>query len=45
MPGILLVLIIRNNEKIIPDNTIIEYNDNIVICGLSYVQNKVNLNI
>lgn len=46
MPSVLLVLIIRNGENIIPDgNTSIEENDEVVLCGSSYNDNKNNLQL
>ncbi len=47
MPSVLLVLIIRNGENIIPNgSTIIKFNDEIVLCGASYTdtKNKLELN-
>ncbi|MBQ3437145.1 MAG: potassium/proton antiporter [Fusobacterium sp.] len=46
MPGVLLVLIIRNNNNIIPDgNTIIETGDKIVLCGSSFIDKNSHINL
>ena len=39
MPSVLLVLIIRNGQNIIPNgDTVIEKGDRIVLCGSSFVE-------
>jgi len=46
MPSVLLVLIIRNNENIIPNgNTVIEKGDRIVLCGSSFVEKDTRINL
>lgn len=46
MPSVLLVLIIRNNENIIPNgNTVIEKGDRIVLCGSSFVDKGTRINL
>lgn len=46
MPGVLLVLIIRNHKNIIPDgNTIIENADKIVLCGSSFIEKNARIKL
>ena len=46
MPSVLLVLIIRNGQNIIPNgDTIIEKGDRIVLCGSSFVDKDTRINL
>lgn len=46
MPGVLLVIIVRNNKNIIPNgNTIIENGDNIVLCGSSFKEKNNSIHL
>ena len=46
MPSVLLVLIIRNGQNIIPNgDTIIEKGDRVVLCGSSFVDKNTRINL
>ena len=46
MPSVLLVLIIRNRQNIIPNgDTVIEKGDRIVLCGSSFVEKDTRINL
>jgi Na+/H+ antiporter len=46
MPCVLLVLIIRNGQNIIPNgDTIIEKGDRVVLCGSSFVDKNTRINL
>ncbi len=46
MPSVLLVLIIRNEQNIIPNgDTIIEKGDRVVLCGSSFVDRDTRINL
>ena len=46
MPSVLLVLIIRNGQNIIPNgDTIIENGDRVVLCGSSFVDKDTRINL
>ena len=46
MPSVLLVLIIRNGQNIIPNgDTVIEKGDRIVLCGSSFVDKDTRINL
>ena len=46
MPSVLLVLIIRNEQNIIPNgDTVIEKGDRIVLCGSSFVEKDTRINL
>ena len=46
MPSVLLVLIIRNEQNIIPNgDTIIEKDDRVVLCGSSFVDRDTRINL
>lgn len=46
MPSVLLVLIIRGEEEIIPEgNTLLEVGDRAVLCGSSFTENKDQLRL
>ena len=46
MPSVLLVLIIRNGQNIIPNgDTVIEKGDRVVLCGSSFVDRDTRINL
>ena len=46
MPSVLLVLIIRNGQNIIPNgDTVIEKGDRVVLCGSSFVDKDTRINL
>ena len=46
MPSVLLVLIIRNGQNIIPNgDTVIEKGDRVVLCGSSFVEKDTRINL